>query len=223
MSKRRLLPGITCALIGLTGGCVQTSLITYPASWPAKTLVAAHECPNFQGRYANFGELATGSYVSGARHSFRADWRGDPLLARNLGDTASGDWVTLRWIDSDTLRIESSDPTAAVAELHRSKGDFSCSAQGLERRISAGQISQGDNSASAPAGRSALNAFLNVTGVVANAGSGGVRTLTRRFGLAADGSIVMDVSQTENGLVVLIPYHMKYEALVRWPRFENVP
>ena len=48
------------------------------------------------------------------------------------------------------------------------------------------------------------------------AGAGGVRTLTKRFSLAADGSLVMAVSQSEGGAILLIPYHLHEADFVRW-------
>jgi hypothetical protein len=121
----------------------------------------------------------------------------------------------LRQPDADTLIIVSSDPTVAVKELHHKNGDFSCSAHGLERHLHASVMSLGDNTDQTSVGQDTFNAAATMFNV-ATAASGGVRTLTRRFSMAADGSLVMAVSQSETGALLLMPYHLHDETFVRW-------
>jgi hypothetical protein len=87
---------------------------------------------------------------------------------------------------------------------------------GLERTLHVGLTSAGSNDTS-----SAPQAALNGMGTlfsVATAGMAGVRTLTRAFSAAPDGSLVMDVSVAESGVAVLIPFHTRDEGFVRWAR-----
>jgi hypothetical protein len=57
---------------------------------------------------------------------------------------------------------------------------------------------------------------------LATAGTAGVRTLTRTFSAAADGSLVMDVSEAQSGVAGLIPFHTHDQGFVRWTRAEPV-
>jgi hypothetical protein len=150
----------------------------------------------------------------GRHGKYRGEWCGETALSQNIGDLRSGDWVELRQPDKDTLVVVSSDPTVGVKTLHHQRGDFSCSGKDLERQLHTSAASRGDNSNESSAALGTLNATSTAFG--AAMASGGVRTLTRRFSTAADGSLVMAVSQSEAGLLLLIPYHEHYETFVRW-------
>src|SRR5215471_3848714 len=95
-----------------------------------------------------------------------------------------------------------------------SRGDFSCGKHGLERTLHASLGSVGSNAES-----SAPQAAFNGIGTLfnlASAGTAGVRTLTRTFTASADGSLVMDVSEAQSGVALLIPFHTRDEGFVRW-------
>jgi hypothetical protein len=101
-----------------------------------------------------------------------------------------------------------------VREMRHNRGDFRCSVEGLERELHTSATSHGNNSDETSVALGAVNATS--TAYAAALASGGVRTLKRRFSLAADGSLVMTVSQSEEGVLLLIPYHEHYETFVRW-------
>ena len=208
---------LLCTATLLCSGCInRTSKATYPEGWSPANAVPDTACPRLAGRYANAGEVAPGAkeFSCGRHGPYRGEWCGETALSQNIGNLASGDWVELRQPDADTLIIVSSDPTVAVKELHHKKGDFSCSDKGLERQLHASAMSRGDNADKTSVGEDTLNATTTMFNVLM--ASGGVRTLTRRFSLAADGSLVMTVSQSEAGALLLIPYHLHDETFVRW-------
>ena len=218
------ITGWTIALLGLgSTGCVRTSSMAYPKDWSPSAAIEKSECPKIAGRYVDAGEIAGGSnpadFKSGNRHRYRADWRSDSMLSHNIADGGSGEWVEVRQPDKDTLIMVSSDPTVEVRELHRSHGDFSCSAYGFERQLHAGLLSIGDNSAHASAVLAGFNGMEMA--YAAALGSGGIRTLTRSFKPAADGSLVMTVTQSETGLLLLMPVHQKHATFVRWQRSDS--
>ena len=215
--KPALLGLISTALL-LCGGCVsRVSKATYPEAWSAPKQVSAAQCPALAGRYGNAGESAPGTkaFFCGSHSQLRGTWCGQTALSQNIGDRHSGDWVELRQPDDDTLLIVSSDPTVAVQELHQKSGDFSCSNGVLERHLRVGSFSNGDNSTKSNPALGAVNTVMGAAMAVTYA-SGGVRTLNRRFSKAADGSLVMSVSQTEGGMLLLIPYHEQEQTYVRW-------
>jgi hypothetical protein len=219
----------------LCSGCVRVAKATYPDTWSAVPAASATpttpaapaiqttasapaaQCPKLAGRYTNLGEVAPSKAEYSACHhgAGRGEQCGESSLSKNIGDIGSGDWVELRQPDDDTLLIVSSDPTVAVEELHRKSGDFSCSSNGLERHVHASLASLGDNSNKTSVGAHAFNTFMTA-GLAMTYAAGGVRTLTRRFSVASDGSVVMAVSQSETGVAFFVPFHTKDENLVRW-------
>jgi hypothetical protein len=219
------------AVAVMLGGCVRTTKSTLPDNWSAAKANTAvripagvrSECPTLAGRYGNAGEMAVQTPAVGCgshKYRMRAEWQCDVSLARDIADLdGRREWVELRQPDQDTLQIVSSDPAVAVKELHRSHGDFTCTAHGLERTIHASMMSMGDNSASPSIGMDAFNGMGTAFGAAAY-GSIGLRTLTRSFNIAADGALVMDVSESQGGLLLLIPHYIKTETYVRWPRLE---
>jgi hypothetical protein len=213
--------GIGVALAFLMSGCVRNTITSYPADWSARTAVSKKECPHIAGRYQDTGEIASGTPSSSCRAGrtrLRGEWRCETSLSRNVAEIGSGGWVELRQPDANTLMIVSSDPAVDVKVMHRSEGDFTCSARGLERRLHASLMSAGSNAPSSVplAAFNGMGTLINM----ASAGSAGVRTLTRTFRTASDGALIMDVSESESGLVVLIPAHLKDETFVRWSRIE---
>lgn len=204
----------------LLGGCVtRRGEASYPEAWAPPAAVAATECPRLAGKYVNAGQMAPGTpqdLCAGGRHRFRGEWRCEATLSRNLAELSAGEWVELRQPDADTVVVISSDPAVDVRELHRSRGDFSCSAQGLERELHASTMSVGDDSPST-AGQAAFNGVGTSYGLLF--GSGGVRTLTRSFRPAADGALVMSVTRSEAGAMLLIPFHFRSDTFVRWERW----
>jgi len=217
--SRICIAGFVCIALGvLLGGCVHRGAIAgYPEQWSKRAEVAKAKCPNLAGRYRNLGEIAPGTpqeLCHRGRHRYRAAWQCDTSLSSNLASVASGEWVELRQPDEDTLLILSSDPTLEVKVMHRSRGDFSCSQGGLERRLHASSMSLGGDDPDEPVALAAFNGVGTLYG--AAFGSGGVRTLRRSFRAAADGSLTMDVSVEDSVLVLLIPMRVKNETFVRW-------
>jgi hypothetical protein len=209
-------PSITGAL--LLAGCVHNVTTSYPQQWSPLDAATPSACPNLAGRYYNVGELAPGTPCSGARIAVRAEWRCDMTLSHNIAEVEADDWVELRQPDADTLVVVSSDPVVDAKVMHRSHGDFSCSKHGLERTLHASLSSVGSNADS-----SAPQAAFNGLGTLFNlatAGTAGVRTLVRTFTPSADGSLVMDVSEAQSGVALLIPFHTRDEGFVRWYRAE---
>jgi hypothetical protein len=203
----------------LLAACVSNAVTSYPQQWSPQDAAAPSACPSLAGRYHNAGELAPGTPCSsGGRAFVRAQWRCDTFLSDNIAELAADEWVELRQPDADTLLVISSDPMVDVKEMHRSRGDFSCGEHGLGRTLHASLSSIGSNAPS-----SAPQAAFNGLGTLFNlatAGTAGVRTLTRTFTASADGSLVMDVSETLAGVAVLIPFHTRDEGFVRWSRAE---
>jgi hypothetical protein len=214
------------ALLGLAStACMHTSSVAYPKDWAPAAVVEKVECPQIAGRYVDAGEIAEGTnpaqFKTGSRNIYRAEWRSDTMLSHNIAEGGSGAWVELRQPDQDTLIMVSSDPTVAVKELHLSHGDFSCSSHGLERQVHAALTSIGDNRDHASV---AVTGFNGVEmAYSAFFGTAGMRTLTRSFKPAEDGSLLMTVSQSQTGLILLIPYHEKSESFVRWQRSDAGP
>jgi hypothetical protein len=130
------LPYCAAFLTALLGGCVSNHTTPYPQEWSHADAASPTACPNLAGRYRNAGELAPGTPCGGGRHQLRGEWRCDTALSHNIAEVDANEWVELRQPDADTLVIVSSDPVVDVKELHRSHGDFSCGAHGLERTLS---------------------------------------------------------------------------------------
>jgi len=219
--RARTMSAAAVALALLVSGCVRNTTATYPDQWSPRAAAAPTVCPVLAGRYHDVGELAHGTPCSHTRTPGRGQYRCDTSLSRNLADARAGAWVELRQPDADTLLIISSDPTVDVKEMHRSRGDFTCSAHGLERHLHASVSSIGDNSRSS-AGLVVLNGMGTAFNAV-SAGFLGMRSLTRSFTTTDDGALIMDVSVSETGVVLLIPFHMKDEGYVRWSRIESSP
>jgi hypothetical protein len=208
-----LVAGVLCS------GCItRTTKASYPEGWSPVTAVEAAACPRLAGRYVNSGEVAPGAtqFSCGTHGPYRGEWCNQTDLSQNIGGLASADWVELRQPDADTLVIVSSDPAVPVRELHQRKGDYSCSRAGLERDIHASEMSRGSNAGEPSVALDTLNTTSTAYGLLM--ASGGVRTLTRRFNVGADGSLVMAVSQSDHGAMFLIPYHLRDETFVRWTR-----
>jgi hypothetical protein len=199
----------------LCGGCANfTTRAAYPDTWSPVAVAQEVKCPRLAGRYTNSGEVAPDTKQPFCNGSFRGEWCGETALSRDIADIVSGDWVELRQPDEDTLLVISSDPAIAVKELHQKQGDFSCIGESLERQLHVSMMSIGDNSKET----SVLHAANNgaTTAFSALLGIGGVRTLTRRFSVAADNSLIMAVSQSEAGAFLLVPFHERHETFVRW-------
>ena len=218
MTQSAWLVLLLCCAGLLCSGCIsRASKATYPENWSPVSAVPGVACPRLAGRYTNAGELASGTkdFSCGRHGPHRGQWCGESALSQNIGNLASGDWVELRQPNEDTLVVVSSDPAVAVKELHHKKGDFSCTGQGLERNLHASAMGLGSNADETSIALDTFSAMATAVNAV-TAGAGGVRTLTRRFGLAADGSLVMTVSQSEGGTMLLIPYHLRDETFARW-------
>jgi len=201
----------------LATGCVSHTRIAYPDSWPA-LVPATAECPNIAGRYVNLGSLAPGdhSFCHETKGRKRLSWHCDVDLAYNIGDIGSGNWVELRQPDADTLVVISTDPREDVRTWHRSAGDFSCGTGGLRRHQHANSYSLGGDEAHPD---SSITEFNTAAGAFnAATASTGLRTLTRSFNPAADGSLVMSVIMEDARVEFGFPSSEKDSTFVRWER-----
>ena len=200
----------------------------YPSDWaqpaamtPTGTRAAdAHDCPNLAGRYNDSGSLAPNTLQSlcqTGKYRHTGDWLCDLSLGSNIGSLQdSGSmWVELKQPDSDTLVVVPGSAYLKPKELHRSKGDFDCKAGAIVRTLKASMMSLGGDDDS----QSAFMKGYNAVGTFGDAflATGGLRTLTRTFTKAADGSLVMHVEREDLGLMLAIPRHERYSTYISWP------
>ena len=210
---------VAAALISaLASGCVQKNEVRYPADWSPVQGVADAECPTIAGRYSDSGEVASSCSAEGTQ--IRAAFNCDRSLEHNWTDTRGAKWVEIQQPDSDTLVFVVSDPTTGPVEFHQSRGDYSCGSEGIVLSLTANVLAVGGNSPHQKAGMAAYNAAGAVIGgTIEGLGTYGSRHLKRRFVPAEDGSLVMSVTETSTGTIVLIPQHSKDSTFVRWERY----
>ena len=208
-------------------GCA-TKHAPYPADWapsPTTATVAdtegTVECPDIAGRYSNHGTLAPNTppeLCKSAMHiEYRmiGDWFCETALSLNLASTdAAGSWIDVRQPDHDTLVVVFSDATTDPVELHRSKGDFECTAKGLTRTLRAATTSLGYDEGKENTATRAYNVFSGVTNVLL--ATGGMQTLRRTFARSADGSLVMHVERGTHALMLGLPINYDYSTYVSW-------
>jgi hypothetical protein len=219
---------LTAALLVLVAGCF-SGHATYPEGWapPAQLPDAAdqpgarHSCPNLAGRYLDSGALAPNTPPDLCRgavsdtYRYIGDWLCEASLSMNIaGLLTGGSWVELRQPDSDTLVVISSDATVYPKKLHRSKGDFDCTSDGLVRHLNASVMSFGEEAGDESGFVKGYNAFGAASRLLF--ASGGLQSLTRTFARAADGSLVMHVDRSTHGLIVGLPYGHDYSTWVSW-------
>jgi hypothetical protein len=225
-------PAVACvaSLLALSG-CVGSGHATRPDSPTPATPTEVpplsttdHACPNLAGRYRNTGRLAPDtppelckSALHSSKYRMIGDWECDVTLTSNLaGMDASSAWVDVRQPDDDTLVVSWATPSVPFVELHRSKKEFDCTADGLTRDLKASMFSQGYDQGQESTGLKTYNA-VNAAEMVLFA-SGGVQTLHRTFSKAANGSLLMHVERTTRGVHLLIlPVNMDYSTWVTWP------
>ncbi len=229
---RASVAAVACiaSLLALSG-CVGSGHATRPDSpTPAtRTEVAPqtttdHACPDLAGRYRNTGRLAPDtppelckSALHSSKYRMIGDWECDVSLTSNLaGMDASSAWVEVRQPDDDTLVVSWANPSVPFVELHRSKKDFDCTAEGLTRDLKASIESQGNDQGQESAALKTYNAVNTVEMLLL--ASGGVQTLHRTFSKAANGSLLMHVERTTRGVYLLVlPVDKDYSTWVTWP------
>jgi hypothetical protein len=218
-------------LLSLSAGCF-SGHATYPEGWAAPATApptsataarqeASHDCPNLAGRYVNAGQLAPDTprelCESATTSKFRmiGDWFCESSLSMNIaGLGASNSWLELRQPDGDTLVAVSGDPAVPTRELHRSKGDFECTQEGLTRVLRAPMTSFGYEEGDENTATKAYNVFAAVE--LAFIATGGAQTLKRTFSRLSDGSLVMRVVRSTHGLMVGLPLNYDYSTYVSW-------
>jgi hypothetical protein len=204
----------------LSGGCVRRDEVRYPKEWSAVAATSEGACPKLEGRYVDTGTVAgtCSNFKTSPGHAqFRGSWGCEHSLSSNIADLKTAEWFEIRQPDADTLLVASSDPKVGTKTLHRSHGDFSCGAEGLTRKQHFNIASLGDDSDHTSAGGVVLSTFETASFIV-QGGMAGVRTLTRNFNAAEDGSLVMSVSVAEAATVLLLPVYSRDTTYVRWTR-----
>lgn len=216
------------SLLALTG--CGSGHATYPDGLTPLTpteatsqVTSVQPCPDLAGRYWDTGRLAPDTpqeLCKSALHSskFRdiGDWECETSLSLNIGGTdSSGAWIELRQPDSDTLVVTVAESSQPPVELHRSKGEFDCTAEGLTRNLKASLTSQGYDQGQENTATKVYNAFAAIT--LAFTATGGVQALGRTFSRASDGSLLMHVERTTRGVMFAIPINMNYATWVTWP------
>jgi hypothetical protein len=189
------------ASVATISGCVTRD--PYPDYWPALTEVPKSACPNISGRYRNEA-LHTGQCYG---TDYKAQWNCDVRLNWALGEpalAADEQWVEIRQPDPDQIVIVTSTETRV---LRRSTGDFDCDDEGV-------LVSERASIFSEQSASKGVNAYMTTAELLV--ASGGVNTLKLHFRRAADGSLVAKLSESSDGLVLAIPFHMSALHYLRW-------
>lgn len=200
---------ILASVAGIAG-CVTRD--AYPDYWPALTKVLKSACPDISGRYRNEA-IQTGKCLVGSR-TYKAQWDCDLRLNWALGEpviAADEQWVEIRQPEPDQIVIVTSTETRV---LRRSAGDFDCDEDGIVMSEHASTFSEQGQSKGANATLTAMELLV---------ASGGVNSLTLSFRRAADGSLVAKVSESSNGLMLAIPFHMSSLHYLRWGAWADEP
>lgn len=192
------------------------------------------DCPDLSGRYQDVGELSPSTPegmcdTSSPHYVWALDWLCQTSLARNLKVGAKiRSWVELRQPDKDTLVVFPGPDWGEPIELHRKHGEFSCRANKLTRTQAdiwrAAASVEGDPSG----GEDPVGRVLSLPGAFFGAliGMGGVASIKRSFQIDAAGSLVMEITHSRRGLMLLIPTSEVYSTFVTWRRVppgEDVP
>ena len=126
------------------------------------------------------------------------------------GVARSDGWIELSQPEADQLVVTTESGTRV---LRSSAGQFRCEKGGLEIVEHASATSEADEG-------KIYNAYMGTT-LALMAASGGVNTLSRRFGRAADGSLVAELFESSSGLILLVPYHTSERHYLRWATWEE--
>lgn len=189
-------------------GCVTRD--PYPDYWPALTAVPKSECPDISGHYRNEA-LHTGrcngtDYKAQWDCNVRLDWAlGEPIVS------LYEPWIEIRQPDPDQIVIVTARETRM---LRRSAGDFDCDDEGVVVSEHASIFSKTNES-------KGVNASLTATELLV--ASGGIASLSLHFRRAADGSLVAKLSESSNGLLLAIPFHMSALHYLRWGVWTDEP
>lgn len=215
-------------------GCIRSNIDHVPESWPPPVAMAPlDQCPNITGLYVNRGNvtpeyktLCFDSHSGKSRKETnkyppKAGWNCDEQLSGNLIKMRAiegtelqqlrwVDWLDIRQPDPDTLEVHF--PQFDTKIFKRSKGDFQCDQSGLKYSISGSAFSWEEKSP-------IINYIATSMLVVFGYGTVVIVTTERIFSPLQDGSILMEVTESNTGAVILIPTKIKSHTFVRWERY----
>ena len=194
---------ILLSLLTLTSCTTGGGKVPYPYYWAAINGADVGKiCPNVEGVYQDTGEYQ--KLFKGGRPCEKADCRS---LAYNLLFEASKslwlsapkrdqvDRVQVRQPTPDVLEVITS-PGGKIHTLSKTKGDFTCEADGIRLRET--------------------TTFMSA--IISNA----TMTETRIFHVAKDKSLVMKAMWHSVGHHTVLPFSSTAEGWIRWPRSENL-
>lgn len=220
----------------LSAGCWSWHA-TPPEGWDREDTASAvgdaddrDDCPDLSGRFQDIGELSPTTpkgtcSSSSPNYVWALDWLCETSLARNLKVGAEPrSWVELRQPEKDTLVVVSGPGTDARFELHRKHGEFSCGANRLTRTQIDIQRPAASGGNDPSAGENPVGRVLTVPSALFAAaffGTGGVKLLKRSFQIDTAGSLVMEITRSSRGVVLLIPTSEVYSTFVTWRRVQS--
>ena len=216
----------------LADGCFFRERATAPPGWEAADAASTEgsaTCPSITGRYAVGGDLDPTTpqelcHTSGAKFEWALDWLCDTNLVTNLiSRDSAASWIEIQQPDPDTLRLIFFDASTAPVELHRSKGDFGCSATAItrvQRDVWRMATNYGVSGGEEPvAGKTIARTSAAMATLFAY---GGIQTLARTFRTDTEGALVMKIVRSRHGLMLGIPVSEVYSTFVTWKRVESI-
>lgn len=192
------------ALVTVLGGCVTVD--PYPSYWPPLEPLAGSACPDVSGRY-RAEAIYTRRCQQYSQAEYKADWHCEIALdwaLRVPEIDRSATWIELRQPDPDRIVVVT---PSRESVLLRSRGDFDCDDRGIEVSEHASAMAEKDQSTGADVYQATTMAIV---------ATGGISSLTRHFRRASDGSLVAELQQSSNGLLLAIPYHLRDLRYLRW-------
>ena len=213
-------------------GCIRSNIDHVPESWPPPVAMAPlDQCPNIAGLYVNRGNvtpeyktLCFDSHSGRSRKETnkyppKAGWNCDDLLFGNLIKMKAIDgtelqllrgvnWLELRQPDPDTLEVHF--PPFDPKIFKRSKDDFQCDQSGLKYSMSGSPFSWEEKSATVNYIETSMQVVFGTVVIV---------TTERIFSPLQDGSLLMEVTESNTGAVILIPTKIKSHTFIRWERY----
>jgi len=213
--ERTLRYAAVLGLCGSISACVGVdSIQAYPDGWAEITAPQIGDCPQLTGTYSVAG-LRKGmddrcGKQPGNKRFDDTGWDCSIRLedASTLGQQV--DRITLSQPDSKTLIIlgEASDGRRTVRTLHRDAGNFTCETPGLVISKTVSLFGGEDDALATIGGLMVLR--------------GGTSRLDKVFSIAADGSLLMNVSERNQGIFFPFMFSATFSAWVQWPK-ERAP
>lgn len=122
-------------------------------------------------------------------------------------------WVELRQPDNDTLAIRYA-PNIEPIVLKRGNGDFTCDGRGLTVSRSGSSLREKQDSNLGVTTMTTFGALM---------GTGAVETLARSFQRLQDGSLLMEVNNSQVGAYLFVPTLISHRHFVRWTPVSPLP